>query len=384
MKEIGVFILLLGVLFLIPKLVKKLDVPEQITEIFLGLLLGQFFLGVISEQPIVEVMGTIGIITLFFVAGFEVNVRSIMRKKKTLLENGMLHVFLITAIAGIILLTGKNMTTSFMIGIALVTPSAGFILSAVRSLQLHSYVVEWIETKVISAEILSLLLLLVITNLTQPTKLLIVITGFIVICFLLPSILEFFFLHVLGKTNMQADTFFIFVIAVSLAFATHIIGVHYIIGAFIVGLIIRWANESKHNKTSLNEERVLTTFSSFTTIFVPFYFFSVGLMITRDMISWKNIFLAIALFGVVITIKIFSSFIHRRLTLRESFKASTMVALLTAPTLLFTFVTAEILYTAKSISESIYGILIIYGLLTAGIPLIANAIEKWIKKSRAV
>lgn len=384
MEEIGIFIFLLGILFLVPKLVKKFDIPEQITEIILGLILGPFFLGVITDQPIIEVMGTIGIITLFFVAGFEVDARSIIKKKKTLIENGVLHIVLISVLAGIILLTGKSMTTALMIGIALVTPSAGFILSAVRSLQLHSYLVEWIETKVISAEILSLLLLLVITNLTQPIKLVIVATGFAAICFLLPYILEFFFLHVLGKTNMQADTFFIFVIAVSLAFATHIIGVHYIIGAFIVGLIMRWANESKHNKTSLNEERVLSTFSSFTTIFVPFYFFSVGLMITKDMLSWKNIILAVLIFGVVITIKILTSFIHRRLTLKESFKASTMVALLTAPTLLFTFVIAELLYATKSISENTYGMLIIYGLLTAGIPLIANAIEKWIKKAQSV
>ncbi len=384
MEEIGIFIFLLGILFLVPKLVKKLDIPEQITEIILGLILGPFFLGVITDQPIIEVMGTIGIITLFFVAGFEVDARSIVKKKKTLLENGVLHIVLISVLAGFILLTGKSITTALLIGIALVTPSAGFILGAVRSLQLHSYLVEWIETKVISAEVLSLLLLLIITNLSQPIRLVIVITGFTAICFLLPYILEFFFLHILGKTNMQADTFFIFVIAVILAFATHIIGVHYIIGAFIVGLIMRWANESKHNKTSLNEERVLSTFSSFTTIFVPFYFFSVGLMITKDMLSWKNVLFAIIMFGVVITVKILTSFVHRRLTLKESFKASTMVALLTAPTLLFTFVIAELLYATKSISEDTYGMLIIYGLLTAGIPLIANAIEKWTKKAKSV
>ena len=99
MEELGVFIFLLGTLFLIPKLVKKLDVPEQITEILLGLLLGPFFLGVITDQPIIEVMGTIGIIALFFVAGFEVDVRSLVKKKKTLLENGMLHLILIFIIS---------------------------------------------------------------------------------------------------------------------------------------------------------------------------------------------------------------------------------------------------------------------------------------------
>ena len=384
MEELGVFIFLLGTLFLIPKLVKKLDVPEQITEILLGLLLGPFFLGVITDQPIIEVMGTIGIIALFFVAGFEVDARSIVKKKKTLLENGMLHLILIFIIALIVALTGKNITTALLIGIALVTPSAGFIFSAVRSLQLHGYIVEWIETKVISAEVLSLLLLLIITNLSQPLQLIIVISGFAAVCFLLPYILEFFFLHILGKTNMQADTFFIFVIAVGLAFTTHVIGVHYIIGAFIVGLIMRWANESKHNQTSLNEERVMATFSSFTTIFVPFYFFSVGLMINKSMMSGKNIIFAILVFGSIITIKILTAFIHRRLTLKESFKASVMVALLTAPTLLFTFVTAEILYTTNSISEDTYGVMVIYGLLTAGIPLVANSIEKWIGKMRGI
>lgn len=36
----------------------------------------------IIEQPIIELMGTIGIITLFFLAGFEVDSRSIIKKKE--------------------------------------------------------------------------------------------------------------------------------------------------------------------------------------------------------------------------------------------------------------------------------------------------------------
>ena len=100
--------------------------------------------------------------------------------------------------------------------------------------------------------------------------------------------------------------------------------------------------------------------------------------------SGKNIIFAILVFGSIISIKILTAFIHRRLTLKESFKASVMVALLTAPTLLFTFVTAEILYTTNSISEDTYGVMVIYGLLTAGIPLVANSIEKWIRKMRSI
>lgn len=382
MNELSIFISLLGILFFVPKLVNKFDIPEQITEILLGLVLGPFFLGVFQINPLIEVMGTIGIITLFFVAGFGVDIKSIIKKRKTLVENGVLHLILIAMLSGVIILTGKSIITSILIGIALLTPSAGFILSTIKAFRFSSYVVEWIEIKVVSAEILSLLLLLIITNFSKPLFLLILICGLVVICFLLPYFLEFFFLSILGKTNMHADTFFIFVVAVLFAFATHITGVHYIIGAFIVGIIMRGATDSHHNKVSLNEERVMATFSSFSSIFVPFYFFSVGLMITREMVLLKNIFIALIIFCMVITLKIILSFFHRRLTLRESFRASMMVALFTAPTLLFTFVTAEILYVSKQISADTYGILIIYGLLTASIPIIASMLEKWIQHAR--
>lgn len=382
MEELSIFISLLGILFFIPKLINKFDIPEQITEILLGLLLGPFFFGIFHKNSLIEVMGTIGIITVFFVAGFSIDIKNIAKKRKTLLENGILHIILIIVLGGIIMGTGKSIITSILISIALLTPSAGFILSTIKSFQFSSYVVEWIETKVVSAEILSLLLLLVITNLNQPLLLLLLICGLLIICFLLPYFLEFFFLHILGKTNMHADTFFIFVIAVLFAFATHIIGVHYIIGAFIVGIIMRGATDSPSNKISLNEERVMATFSSFSSIFVPFYFFSVGLLISREMVSFKNIFIALVIFCLVISLKIILSFFHRRLTLHESFRASVMIALFTAPTLLFTFVTAEILYVSKQISAATYGILVIYGLLTASIPIIAGMLEKWFKRER--
>ncbi len=382
MEPIVEFILLLTGLFLIPKFFIRYHIPEPISEIFLGVLLGPIVIGVFGKDVIIEIMGTIGIITLFFIAGYEVNIEKLRTKTRTLKENGLIHLVLICILAVLIMLTTKyKWSIGFLIAMALLTPSAGFILSSLKILHLKENIKEWIESKVISAEIFTLLLLLIILNADNPSTLFTVTLGLAFLFFLLPYILAFFFKYIIVRAN-HADTFFIFLLAILVAYCTHLIGVHYIIGAFFVGLAVNRFRDSKSNTNHINNEKIRDTFISFSSIFVPFYFFSIGLGIESKMISVWSVSIAILLFASIFSAKILISFIHRRLTLRESFRDSIFVALLTTPTLLFTFVIAELIHA--DISETTYGVLIIYALLSASIPYVANRLLRYIHAHRKI
>lgn len=377
MEPIVAFVFVLSLLFFVPKLLLRYSIPSQLTEVFLGILFGPFLFGFFEKDALFSVLGGIGIITLFFMAGFDVDLESVKKKSRTLLEFGCIQLILFGIITGLTLFftSSYSTTTAALIALALASPSAGFILGALQTIKVSPAIKEWIEVKVISAEILSLLLLLIILKIKTPVLLFTILGGIILLFWILPFFLKIFYTSVLAKIN-GVDMFFLFLVSSSIAVATHLIGIHYIIGAFTVGVIVsKFPIHTKHNVQNPHE-KIGTTFSSFAAIFVPFYFFSVGLMITKDMMTWNALFFALLLFILLFFIRIVISFLHRRLTLHEKVLSSVQVAFLTTPTLLFTFVMEELLRDANLISSSTAGILVIYGLLSALIPVLINHLNK--------
>jgi hypothetical protein len=61
---------------------------------------------------------------------------------------------------------------------------------------------------------------------------------------------------------------------------------------------------------------------------------------------------------------------HKKLLEKDS--TSLNIAIITAPTLVFTFVIAEVLYKELLISSVIFGGLLIYGLLTSTVPMLLS------------
>lgn len=384
MEPIIAFVLVLSLLFIIPKMLLRYGIPAQLTEVLLGMILGPYLLNYFQRDALFSVLGTIGIITLFFMAGFDVDIESVKKKRKTIFEHGFLQLVLITIAAlSITLFTSYSLTTAALIALALVSPSAGFILGSLKTLRISAGIKEWVEVKVISAEILSLFLLLIILKIASPFTLMTILGSIVLLFWVLPYFLKIFYTSLLAKID-GVDMFFLFLISSCIAVSTHLIGIHYIIGAFVVGLIVtKFPIHTRHSVENPHE-KIGTTFSSFAAIFVPFYFFSAGLAITKEMLTWHGLLFASLLFVLIFFIRIVISFIHRRLTLRENIMSSVQVAFLTTPTLLFTFVMEELLRESNLISMSTAGILVIYALLSTLIPLSISILEKKLKRVHKV
>jgi Kef-type K+ transport system membrane component KefB len=381
MEQIFEFIILLAILFFIPKLLTRLSFPQPFSELLLGIILGPTIFAFFTLDPLIELMGTIGIITLFFIAGFEVDIPSIRKKKSIHMQHAVLHVVLIAVVTTIMgFITDFTFIETILITIALLTPSAGFVIAALKSLHLHKYLVSWIEAKVVSMEVFSLLMLLIIMKIDEPVSMIgaILLLGLVII--ILPNTLRFFYNHFITKGH--ADTFLIFVMTLAVAFLTHELGVHYIIGAFIVGLVVSTI-EIKGKDTTVNHKKIWNTFGTFTAIFAPFYFFSVGLRINQSFFELQTIGLACLLFIGIGSIRIMTTFGHRRTTIKERPQSSLMVAVLTSPTLLFTFIMADILLLEFGISNAAYNILIMYGLLSAILPMVAYHIKLYTEEQFA-
>ena len=365
------FLIIISLLFFIPKVLFKLKkIPTSITEIFLGILLGILFPAFFFIDDVIRVLGALGIITIFLVGGMETDLPYILKNKKYFLESILLQFILIIIVSIITFYIFKQtFQVSLIISLALMTPSAGFIFSLLTHSEESHESKKLIQSTVICLEILSLLLLLIFLNLGSIITIVIGIISILLIIFLLPIILQWLYEHMFKKI-FGAEFSFIFVVALISAYITEWIGVHFIIGAFVAGIVSKqFLDKINNGLWKMSPEHSITqSFVFFSHMFAPFYFFSIGLMFTLELLNLKTFLLALAAFIIVMGLRFLPSFIHHKFKGRKHYQ-SINLSIIILPTLLFTFVITELLNTHFKLEKTIIGAILIYGILASTIPL---------------
>lgn len=364
------FLVLVTAIFFVPKIINRyFRIPSPITEIILGVALGVFLPRYFYLDDITSVLSTLGIITLFVYAGMEVNMDFLLKNRRFLLENILINLS-IFLLVGVILVFVFNFSfvLSLLISLALITPSASFILSSFNGESDSSR--YWVETKALTGEVLSLLLMIILLGISSPQRLLLNLGILLILLFALPFVLKFMYRKFFSKL-IGTEFSFILVIALIAAFLTEFIGVHYLIGAFIVGLISRrFISEivEDYRYTHINEEKgkqIMASFNMFAITFIPFYFFSVGLKLNQGIFTWNNVTLALILLFTMSLVRILPTTLHRILRKKETFLEAFKINSRLIPTLVFTFVIAEILIKEFPSIEPFYGCLMLYGIFSA-------------------
>src|SRR3546814_3986686 len=93
------------------------------------------------------------------------------------------------------------------------------------------------------------------------------------------------------------------------AFITYKLGVYYLVGAFIAGLIARLLRIRMPRLASNDNIHALRLFATF---FVPFYFFHAGTLVSRDALSWEALGLGLVITAVVLPLRIGTVWLQRR------------------------------------------------------------------------
>jgi Kef-type K+ transport system membrane component KefB len=361
-RELG-FIGLLFALFLLPKALQRYRIPGAITSLIMGIAATQ--LGWFPHDPTIALLSTLGIVALFLFAGLEIDGKELRQNVRPLVFHAAIWSALaIITMLGVVMIFGLSLRVSALLSLALVTPSTGFILSSLRSFGLSDAEQRAVRTYAIGSELIALGALFFVLQSTSVERLLLAIAEMILVVVLIPIAFRAF-ATIVAPYAPKSEFAFLLMVAIICAYATRLLGVYYLVGAFLVGVA---AQRFRANHPAMSSEKMVDALESFGSVFIPFYFFHAGMEIHSDQLSLKAAAIGLLLVALLVPLRVALISLHRRLALGEKFVVSRRVGSAMIPTLVFTLVIVGILNDQFGLSSDIAGALVLYTILNTTMP----------------
>ncbi len=355
LSELSYVLLVFG-LFVIPRVLQHWRMPRAITALFLGAIAGMGF-HLFEGDATISLLSTLGISTLFLFAGLEVHLEELQQGRRVLVQHVAVWLVLIgiTSYASHALL-GLGLRPSLLVALALLTPSAGFILDSLGQFGLTKDQVFWVRSKTISAEIVALLVLFFVLQSSSLARFALGTAALVLLIVVLPKMFELF-ARWIAPIAPRSEFAFLVMMTMGAAFATRQLGAYYLVGAFVVGIV---AQRFREHMPAMASEEMLHAVDVFASFFIPFYFFGAGLHLQREQFTPASLIAGLAFLAVMVPLRIATMVGHRRLALGEPVSRGWRVSASLAPTLVFTLVTAEILRDYFAVESWLIGGLVIY------------------------
>jgi Kef-type K+ transport system membrane component KefB len=361
------YVLLIIALFIVPQVFERWRIPTAITSLGLGAGLGMGF-GVFQEDQSIHLLSTFGIVALFLFAGLEVDLRLISRERKTIASHVALR---LVGLAGVTWMAhgafGLDVRPSALLGLAILTPSTGFILSSLKGFGLDAGQERTVTSHAIASEIVALLVLFVVLRSGDGTSLLVGILALAGMVIVVPLIFRYMRTWLVDH-GPRGEFAFLVVLAIACASITKALGAYYLLGAFMAGLI---AQRTRLRDPTLVSKRMVESVELFAVFFIPFYFLAAGLEFQRNDFTLKAVLTGLGMFLVVRPLWLLIVASLRRRQHGETLDQGMRVGLALMPTLVFTLVIAQILRDGFGLSPILFGGLVVYALCTTLVPLIA-------------
>ncbi len=358
------YLLIVFILLVFPRALQKYNIPAPLTCFALGMAT-VFGVADYSHDTTLSFLAALGISSLFLFAGLEVNMQELKKGFWPLLS----HLFArCLAIFGFTWLGMQyfslSMQVSGLVALALLTPSTGFILESLSALGLDETEKFWVKSKAIAGELLALLLLFMFLKSDSPSDMGSSSAVLLAIAFGLPLLFMF-----LGRIVIPfapgSEFSLLIMVGLIAAYLTKQIGVYYLVGAFFTGLAARQLQERMPTLASDENLHAVQLFASF---FVPFYFFHTGMKVPSGALQWESLWIGLALTATLMPFRIGIVAIQRVYLNKDTVKSSANVAVALAPTLIFTLVIASILHESFGISDTLFGGLLVYAVITTMLP----------------
>ena len=359
-----VYLLLIFGLLVVPRWLQRFKLPGPITSLALGI--GAMLLwGDRTHDPVVVLLSTIGISSLFLFAGLEVDPAELRKGFRQLATHLVIRIATLTATAWLAWrFAGLAWQAAALLALALLTPSTGFILDSLERLGLNEEERFWVTSKAIAGELLALAALFFLLQANDALQLAASTSAMIALIVGLPLLFMALGRWVVPHAPGSEFSLLVMVGLVG-AFVTFKLGVYYLVGAFIAGLAARLLQVRMPTLASPDNLHALRLFA---TVFVPFYFFHAGTGISREALSWQALGLGIAITVVVVPLRIAIVWLQRRALFGQRDGSNLRVAVALAPTLVFTLVLANILHARFGLPDVLFGALILYTVLNTMLP----------------
>lgn len=358
------YVALLFVLFVVPRILQRYRIPSAVTALAFGVAAG-IGLSLFQGDDTVALLSTLGIVSLFLFAGLDVDGHELRREWSPIVTYVALFLVVLALLTTIFAwLLHFDVRSSVLIALALLTPSTGFILDSLGGWGLSEQERFWIRSKAIAAEIVALSVLFIVLGSTSAARLgwsSLALLGMIA---LLPLIFRGFAKAILPHAP-KSEFGLLMLVAAACALITHRLGVYYLVGAFVTGMV---AQQSRGRLPALSSGPMLGAVESFASLFVPFYFFHAGLELHGEDFSVAALATGLGLCAVLLPLRVWLVAIHRRLRFGESWETSARVGVPMLPTTVFTLVLAEILRQQFQAPPAIFGGLIVYAVVNTLLP----------------
>lgn len=357
------FIVLLFVLFVIPRALQRFRIPAAITSLVLGALAAN--LGWVEESLVLRLMSTFGIVALFLFAGLEIDGAELRRGARTLVQHVILWSLLLAGVAwATMTLFAVPTRPALLVALALVTPSTGFILSSLASFGLRPEEQFAVKSKAVGSELIALAILFFVLQTESVERFALAVAALAGIVVVIPYAFRGFAANV-APYAPRSEFAFLLMVAVLCAWATRRLGVYYLVGAFIVGVA---AQRFRERMPAMSSEKMIDALEAFGSVFIPFYFFGAGMHIHGEQLSLPAFGLGLAMLLLIVPVRIAVTALHRKLGLKETLSDARRIGVALVPTLVFTLVLVEILRTQYGTDEMLLGALVLYTVLNTLLP----------------
>jgi Kef-type K+ transport system membrane component KefB len=360
-----VYLALVFVLLLVPRVLQRFRIPAPLTAFALGVPAGMLVQG-LGGDPTLALLSTLGISSLFLFAGLEIELDAFRRGRWLLAGHLAVRALALAGIAAAgAHFLGLSWQAAALLGLALLTPSTGFILDTLGQQGLSEDERFWVAAKAVAGEILALAVLFVVVQSGSAANLAFASLALLAMLAGLPLLFVLFGRHVLPHAPGSEFSLLVLVGLVA-AYVTKQLGVYYLVGAFLTGLVATLLRQRMPLLASDDNLRAVRLFASF---FVPFYFFHSGTRIPPEAFQWQSLGLGLLVSAVVLPARIGVQWLQRRLLFREETGGSSLrVSLALAPTFIFTLVLAGILRERYGLPDTWYGALLVYAFVSTALP----------------
>ena len=364
MNQELIYLLLIFGLLVIPRALQRFRIPAPIACLLLGVA-AMLAWGEKTHDPVVILLSTLGISSLFLFAGLEVDISALRRGVGQLLVHLLIRIGMLGLAAWIAWrYFGFGWQVAALIALALWTPSTGFILDTLQRLGLDAEERFWVTSKAIAGELLALAVLFVVLLADDPVQL--GVSSLAMLAMMVGLPLMFIALGRWVVPQAPGCEFSLLVmVGMVAAYITYKLGVYYLVGAFIAGLTARLLQQRMPKLASRENLHALRLFASF---FVPFYFFHAGTEVPADALGTDALLIGLALTATVVPLRIGVVWLQRRILFREERRSTFKVSIALAPTLVFTLVLAGILHARFGLPDAVYGGLLLYTALNTMLP----------------
>lgn len=356
--------------------------PAMIGEILAGIILGPSLLDLIHRTEDIKVISELGVFLLVILAGLEINIDDIIKslKGKNIIVSIMAFFLPITSGFAVGYFFGQEVMTTVFIGLCVAITALPVSIRILMDLgKINSDIGQKIISVAIFDDVLALTILGVLLNVKDTDMslgavsrvaafslfklflfLLILSLSYIAIKKItnkgnyLEESLEKLLVFLKGREPLFA-IFFAFVLL--FATITEMLGFHFIIGAFFASMLI--------SEFLIGKEKLMTIESTTSSLamgfLAPIFFSGIGLEFNISSIS--NIGLLIAVVLVSYLSKILGGYLGGRLAGFDR-KVSFIMGMGLNARGIMELVIANIAYKAGLISNEIFSILVIMGVLT--------------------